>query len=152
MADNVAITAGSGTSVAADEVVDATLGTVKVQFMKLMDGTLDSTNKLVIDSSGRVTVLTVPAAGGAVTNRSGTITTGASAQQLLASNASRKGYSLQNVSTGNLWIDNTTAVQGSPSLKITPGSYYESPVGAQETVAISIIGATTGQAFTCKEW
>lgn len=56
MADNVAITAGSGTTVAADEVVDATLGTVKVQYVKLMDGTYDSTNKGIIDSSGQIAV------------------------------------------------------------------------------------------------
>lgn len=48
MADNVLVSAGSGTTVAADEVVDATLGTVKVQFVKVMDGTLDSTTKLKI--------------------------------------------------------------------------------------------------------
>lgn len=48
MADNVAVTAGAGTSIAADEVTDGTLGTVKVQFVKLMDGTLDSTTKLSI--------------------------------------------------------------------------------------------------------
>jgi hypothetical protein len=60
MADNVAITAGSGTTIACDEVVDGTLGTVKVQFTKLMDGTLDSTNKLVIDSSGRASTLPSP--------------------------------------------------------------------------------------------
>lgn len=45
MADNVVITAGTGTTVAADEVVDGTLGTVKAQFIKLMDGTLDGTAK-----------------------------------------------------------------------------------------------------------
>jgi len=48
MADNVAVTAGAGTNIAADEVTDGTLGTVKVQFVKLMDGTLDSTTKLAI--------------------------------------------------------------------------------------------------------
>lgn len=48
MADNVVVSAGSGTTVAADEVVDGTLGTVKVQFVKLMDGTLDGTAKLKI--------------------------------------------------------------------------------------------------------
>lgn len=47
MADNVAITAGAGTTVAADELVDATLGTVKAQYVKLMDGTLDSSTKVV---------------------------------------------------------------------------------------------------------
>lgn len=52
MADNVAITAGTGTTVAADEVVDATLGTVKVQFVKIMDGTLDGTSKATVGSNG----------------------------------------------------------------------------------------------------
>lgn len=61
MSDNVAITAGVGTTIACDEVVDATLGTVKVQFTKIMDGTLDSTNKLIVDSSGRVSALVAPA-------------------------------------------------------------------------------------------
>lgn len=46
MADNVNVTAGSGTTIAADEVTDGTLGTVKVQYVKLMDGTLDSTTKI----------------------------------------------------------------------------------------------------------
>jgi hypothetical protein len=50
MADHVAITAGAGTTVAADEVVDGTLGTVKVQFVKIMDGTLDGTTKLKIQA------------------------------------------------------------------------------------------------------
>lgn len=52
MADNVAVTAGSGTTIAADEVTDGTLGTVKVQYTKLMDGTVDGTNKLLINSGG----------------------------------------------------------------------------------------------------
>lgn len=47
MADNVTLGAASGT-VAADEVVDGTLGTVKAQFIKVMDGTLDGTAKLKV--------------------------------------------------------------------------------------------------------
>lgn len=54
MADNVQITPGSGNVVAADEVTDGTLGQVKVQFTKIMDGTLDSTNKLIVTASGAV--------------------------------------------------------------------------------------------------
>ena len=50
MADNVAVTAGTGTTVAADEVVDGTLGTVKVQYVKIMDGTLDGTTKVATGS------------------------------------------------------------------------------------------------------
>jgi len=52
MADNVAITAGTGTTVAADEVTDGTLGSCKVQFVKLMDGTLDGTTKAAVSSAG----------------------------------------------------------------------------------------------------
>lgn len=59
MADNVAITAGTGTTVAADEVTDGTLGSCKVQFIKVMDGTLDSTNKLLIDSTGAASISTL---------------------------------------------------------------------------------------------
>lgn len=56
MADNVTITAGSGTTIAADEVTDGTLGSVKVQYIKVMDGALDGTNKMSISSSGEVAV------------------------------------------------------------------------------------------------
>jgi hypothetical protein len=52
MADNISLTPGTGATFAADEVIDGTLGTVKVGFGKIMDGTLDSTNKLVVDSTG----------------------------------------------------------------------------------------------------
>lgn len=51
MADNVT---ANGALIAADEVVDGTLGTVEVQYVKLMDGTLNGTGKSVIDSSGRL--------------------------------------------------------------------------------------------------
>jgi hypothetical protein len=62
MADNVVVTAGTGTTVAADEVVDGTLGTVKVQYVKLMDGTLDGTAKAAIGANGLASdVKAVPA-------------------------------------------------------------------------------------------
>jgi hypothetical protein len=55
MADNVSVTSGSYTAtIAADEVVDATLGTVEVQYVKVMDGTLNGTNKLAVSASGGV--------------------------------------------------------------------------------------------------
>lgn len=50
MADNVAITAGTGTSVGTDDISG-----VHYQKMKVYDGTADSTNALVVDSSGRIT-------------------------------------------------------------------------------------------------
>ena len=61
MADNVAITAGTGTTIAADEVVDATLGTVKAQFIKIMDGTLDGTAKTTVKAANTAPVTGDPA-------------------------------------------------------------------------------------------
>lgn len=52
MADNVDITPGSGNTIAADEVVDGTLGAVKVQYIKIMDGTIDGTNKAAVTANG----------------------------------------------------------------------------------------------------
>jgi len=61
MADNVAITAGAGTTVGADEVTDGTLGVVKVQYVKLMDGTLDGTTKATVGANGLAVAAVVSA-------------------------------------------------------------------------------------------
>lgn len=88
------------------------------------------------------------------TDRSGTIATGGTAQQLMASNANRRGWQLQNNSTGVLWFNEIggTAVANQPSFSLYPGELYESPTGSASPAAISILGATTGQAFTAREW
>ena len=51
MADNVTLP-GTGALVAADELVDATLGTVKVQYVKIMDGTIDGSTKAAVGTGG----------------------------------------------------------------------------------------------------
>lgn len=51
MVDNVTLP-GTGQAVAADEVTDGTLGTVKAQFIKIMDGTLDGTAKALVNADG----------------------------------------------------------------------------------------------------
>lgn len=86
-------------------------------------------------------------------DRSGTITTGGAAQQLMAANTARRGYWIQNVSAGDLWINGQgSAAASQPSLKIVAGAYYEAPLGGCPTTAISVFGATTGQAFSSREW
>ena len=58
MADNVTLNSMTGGPVvAADEVTDSTLGTVKVQYVKLMDGAIDSTTKASVDSANGLRVL-----------------------------------------------------------------------------------------------
>lgn len=56
MADNVVITPGTGNTIAADEVTDGTLGSVKVQYVKLMDGTLEGTGKAPVDATAGLKV------------------------------------------------------------------------------------------------
>lgn len=61
MADNVAITAGTGTAIHADEYTHATLGSGKTQLVKLVDGTLDSSTAIAAgggteDGALRVTI------------------------------------------------------------------------------------------------
>lgn len=74
MADLVNIKDFGGTSVPimTDEVTDGTLGTAQVQYIKIMDGSLNGTNKLVINSSGQATVA-VAAALPAGTNNIGDV-------------------------------------------------------------------------------
>ena len=61
MADNVAVTQGSGKTVLADEVVDGTLGTGVAQFIKIMDGTLDGTAKATVKAASTLPAATDPA-------------------------------------------------------------------------------------------
>ncbi|TIW43175.1 MAG: hypothetical protein E5V72_18140 [Mesorhizobium sp.] len=85
------------------------------------------------------------------TDRSGAITVGGTAQVLAAANPDRRGLTGQNISAGDLWINETggtAAVDGTGSYKIPTNSMF-----SIETVfAISIIGATTAQKFTATEW
>lgn len=95
----------------------------------------------------------VSAAKGQPADRSGTITTGGTAQQLMAANTARTGFSIMNLSTGDLWINGFgTAAASQPSMRIQPGYYFETPVNFGGTGAVSIFGATTGQAFCAREW
>jgi hypothetical protein len=60
MADNVLIATGStvnSATVLADELTDGVLGTGKVQFMKIMDGTLDSSTKATVKAGSTAAAL-----------------------------------------------------------------------------------------------
>lgn len=87
------------------------------------------------------------------TNRSGSITSGGVAQQLMAANARRTGFLVQNVSDTDMWVSWIgTASAGQPSLKLVAGALYETKDTACPQTAISIFCATTGKEFTATEW
>ena len=84
-------------------------------------------------------------------DRSSTITAGGTAQSLLAANANRKGIEFFNNSVGSIWLNVVgTATAGDGSIEVRGGGYWSPPV--VPVTAISVIGATTGQAFTCWEY
>ena len=86
-------------------------------------------------------------------DRSGTVTTGGVAQVAAPAWSQRRGFSLQNLSAGDLWLSAVgTAVAGRPSLLIPAGALYESPTYGTPSSALSIFGATTGQAFSLIEY
>jgi hypothetical protein len=84
-------------------------------------------------------------------NQDSTITTGLTAQTVVASNVNRKYLEIFNLSSGDLFIKfgGTAAVDS--GFKIQAGGYYYTPTLAVPTGALSIIGATTGQKFSYLE-
>lgn len=96
-------------------------------------------------------------AASAWTNYSGTITLGGTAQTVIAANSSRRYLLIQNISDTALWVDfGATAVQDQPSVKLAAdsgsgGGFLVFEGNFVPTTALSIIGATTGKKFVCKE-
>lgn len=88
----------------------------------------------------------------AFTDRSGTITTGASAQEAAPENLNRRLLFVQNVSDTNLWVNvGAAAVANQPSILLVPNAMLQWGPDVVPTGAVSVIGATTGKAFVCKE-
>lgn len=88
-------------------------------------------------------------------DRSGTTSaTPSTAANAMASNSSRKGFQIQNVSTtAGMWFNGLgTATAGSGSFYLAPGSLYETPLGMSPTGAISVISTTASVPFTAREW
>lgn len=88
MADNIT-TGTTGVTVLADEITDATLGTGIAQFVKVMGGTLGSSEKWIIDTHGSGQMTIVDSSGVAITfNGNGQQTAANSAPVVQASNTS----------------------------------------------------------------
>jgi hypothetical protein len=106
------------------------------------------------DAQLRAAAVVIKNQGGTLTDRSGAITTGGTAQQAMAANASRLGLSIQNLSTtADLWINSLgTASAAQPSIKLAPGAYFETPAGYGAVGALSVFSATSGVAFSAREW
>lgn len=89
-----------------------------------------------------------------LTNRSGTITAGGTAQNAAAANTSRKYLLVRAPMTNTepLWFSLVgTATTASPSIRLDPGDTFVMEGVTVASNAVSVIAATTGTAFTCWE-
>lgn len=143
MADNVAVTAGTGTTIAADEVVDGTLGTVKVQYVKLMDGTLDATTKISPATSGKQDTgnTSLASIDGKITAvNTGAVVVSSSALPSGASTAAKQP-ALGTAGTPSADVITVQGVTSMTALKVD-GSAVTQPVSGTVTATIAA-GATT---------
>jgi hypothetical protein len=91
----------------------------------------------------------VPAADG-----SGTVATGGAAQTLFGGQVPVTGFLVQNNSAGALWVcDVGVASAGGASIQIAAnGGLFATVPGYKPAGAVSLYGATTGQAFAARRW
>jgi len=96
----------------------------------------------------------INAAGAAVSDGSGTIAAGGSAQMLFGGIVPANGFLVQNNSSAALWIcDVGTASAGGASVQIAAnGGIFATPSGYRPGGAVSLFGGTTGQAFAGRRW
>jgi hypothetical protein len=96
-----------------------------------------------------------PMTGVTKTDRSGVITLGGQAQQLMAANSARKGWSFQNKSTADMYFNDLGSAASATANNATylpAGAYYESEAGGASVAAVSLFCAVTNAAFVAKEW
>jgi hypothetical protein len=93
-------------------------------------------------------------AGAVASDGSGTLATGGSAQALFGGIVPASGYVVQNNSSAALWISDVgTASAGGASIQLAAnGGIFATPSGYKPAGAVSLFGATTGQAFAARRW
>lgn len=83
------------------------------------------------------------------------VTTAVESHQIMAANAARKGWKLQNTSDTAIWYNDTggaASVGGAGCYSIAAGATYESPLYGASVAAISIFCATINKSFSAAEW
>jgi len=86
--------------------------------------------------------------GKSATDRSGTITSGGNAQNAMAANTARAGWSLVNNSDTPMTVNPAGTASATAGIPVFPDDVVE----GNETNAISVFCASTGKAFTAWEY
>lgn len=129
-----------------DRVINSGAASLPVKWKERADGTFSEIGAVEVVNPDGSSASSLTAG----TNRSGSITTGGTAQQLAPANASRKMLSGQNISSADLWINEvggTAAVDTAGSYRVAAGASFK----VNTNQAVSVVGATAGQKFTATE-
>ena len=96
----------------------------------------------------------INAAGTKASDGSGTLATGGAAQTLFGGIVPANGYLVQNNSSAALWISDvgTASASGASIQLAANGGTFATPSGYKPAGAVSLFGATTGQAFSARRW
>ena len=120
----------------------AMTGTAVVKIVEtLNDGAEIQANQIAVYQSVRTS-----------TDKSGTVSSGGVAQAAIAANAQRKGWMLTNLSSDILYVrDDGTAASATTGVPVYPGQTVTDG-GQVSNAAISVLGATTGDVWSAKEY
>jgi hypothetical protein len=116
-----------------------------------------------VTNAGTFATQTTGATNVTLTDCSGTIATGNTAQNAFAANGGRHGFTIANIDTTEvMWISftGTAAASGTASYPLAPATAttfaglnsFTSPLGMGINTALSVIAATTAHKFSCTVW
>lgn len=89
---------------------------------------------------------------GHLTNRSGTIASGGSSQELSPQNLRRVFFFFQNNSQADLWINLVDDAAVDATIRVSAGAEFNMTyLEWVDTARVSVYGPTTGQQFACWE-
>lgn len=88
---------------------------------------------------------------GATTPAVTAITTGGTPQNLALARSARKGWLLMNLSTSDLWVEDTNNPLVDASILVPAGKMFICPGNMVTTGVLKVLGSTTGQRFVFRE-
>lgn len=160
------VTASTGTGAVGTGTIRTAVGTDTATIAGSAPGTAGTASANVVSVQGVASMTPIATQGSAnttLTDCSGTIATGATAQNAFTAAATRRGFTIANIDTTEvLWISFTTtaAASGTGSYPLGPADAttfanlvsFTSPVGMGINTALSVIAATTAHKFSCTVW
>jgi hypothetical protein len=117
-------------------------------------------NATVVGTGTFATQTTAGPSNVTLTDCSGSLSTGGTAQNAFAAQTTLHGFQIMNLSTDLMWVSFTTtaaaATAGSyplnPGTSTSAGGSYSTPYGLGTNHALSVVAATTGDKFSCTWW